>query len=207
MLDEHFYRDPDWFFENATRYDAVPRDRGYDLYVGEFACNRGVGSGNLRAALSEAAFMMGMERNGDLVKLCSYAPLFFNVNDIKWPVNMIGFDNAVVVRPDQLPRAEALRHEPAGREPADRRPLRTGSPPRRPRRTAAAPASARGRPRWSTRTPCLSTPPGRRRRSMRRMDPRRGRVEGGRRRAAARRDRNRGSAGSSRRPRRRSATP
>ena len=93
MLDEHYYRDADWFFANATRYDDVPRDRGYDLYVGEFACNRGVGSGNLRAALSEAAFMAGMERNGDLVKLCSYAPLFFHVNDIKWPVNMIGFDN------------------------------------------------------------------------------------------------------------------
>lgn len=95
MFDEHYYRDPDWFLDNAGRYDAVPRDRGYVLYLGEYACNRGVGSGNLLAGLSEAVFMAGLERNGDLVKLCSYAPLFFNVNDIKWPVNLIGFDSSV----------------------------------------------------------------------------------------------------------------
>lgn len=94
-LDEHYYQTADWFFANAGRYDAVPRDRGYDLYVGEYACNRGVGSGNLLAGLSEAVFMMGMERNSDVVKMCSYAPLFFHVKDIKWPVNMIGFDSSV----------------------------------------------------------------------------------------------------------------
>jgi alpha-N-arabinofuranosidase len=95
LFDEHFYKDADFFFENQHRYDAASRQRGYDIYVGEFACNKGVGRGNLRAALSEAAFMLGMERNSDLVKLCSYAPLFFNVNKLNWPVNMIGYDSAV----------------------------------------------------------------------------------------------------------------
>ena len=95
LLGEHYYQSADWFFANFGRYDKVPRDRGYGVYVGEFACNRGVGSGNLMAALSEAAFMMGMEKNGDVVKLASYAPLFFNVNRLDWPVNMIGYDSAV----------------------------------------------------------------------------------------------------------------
>lgn len=94
LFDEHYYRDPDWFFANASRYDRAPRDRGFGVYVGEYACNRNVGHGNLLAALSEAAFMMGMERNGDLIKLSSYAPLLFHVSDIKWPVNMIGYDCA-----------------------------------------------------------------------------------------------------------------
>jgi alpha-N-arabinofuranosidase len=94
LFDEHYYKDADFFFENQHRYDTASRQRGYDLYVGEFACNKGVGRGNLRAALSEAAFMLGMERNSDLVKLCSYAPLFFNVNKLNWPVNMIGYDSA-----------------------------------------------------------------------------------------------------------------
>ena len=95
LLDEHYYRDADFFFENQHRYDNASRQRGYDIYVGEFACNKGVGRGNLRAALAEAAFMLGMERNSDLVKLCSYAPLFFNINKLNWPVNMIGYNSAV----------------------------------------------------------------------------------------------------------------
>ncbi len=94
IVDEHFYRDPAWMFEHFSHYDQVPRDRPYKVYAGEYACNKQVGSGNLLAALSEAAFMMGMERNGDVVIMASYAPLFFNVHDIKWPVNMIGFDAA-----------------------------------------------------------------------------------------------------------------
>jgi alpha-L-arabinofuranosidase len=95
MADEHFYRNPEWMFDNFGRYDATPRDRGFTLYVGEYACNKNVGKGNLLAALSEAAFMMGMERNSDVVKMTSYAPLFFNVNRLDWPVNMIGYDSAV----------------------------------------------------------------------------------------------------------------
>ncbi len=95
IADEHFYRNPDWMFDQFRRYDTESRDRGFHLYVGEYACNQDVGSGNHLAALSEAAFMMGMERNGDLVRMTSYAPLFFNVNRLDWPVNLIGFDNAV----------------------------------------------------------------------------------------------------------------
>ncbi|WP_372490094.1 alpha-L-arabinofuranosidase C-terminal domain-containing protein [Chitinophaga sedimenti] len=62
------------------------------MYVGEYATNNGVGAGNMKAALSDAAYIMGMERNGDLVKMSSYAPLFENVNTRHWPVNLINFD-------------------------------------------------------------------------------------------------------------------
>lgn len=96
IIDEHFYVEPDWFFANMHRYDTYDR-KGPKIYVGEYAVNRGVGSGNLLGALSEAAFMMGMENNSDIVVMASYAPLFENVNDREWAVNLIRFDSSRVL--------------------------------------------------------------------------------------------------------------
>lgn len=92
MFDPHYYRNPDWFFANVNIYDTVPRGK-FDLYVGEYAVNSGVGTGNMSAALSEAAYMIGMEKNSDIVKMTSYAPLFENVNDKDWQTNLIRFKN------------------------------------------------------------------------------------------------------------------
>ncbi|MHB8866589.1 MAG: alpha-L-arabinofuranosidase C-terminal domain-containing protein, partial [Pirellulaceae bacterium] len=96
IIDEHYYVAPDWFFANAHLYDRYDR-RGPKIYVGEYAVNNGVGSGNLLGALAEAAFMLGMERNSDIVTMASYAPLFENVNDREWPVNLIRFDSSRVI--------------------------------------------------------------------------------------------------------------
>lgn len=92
MIDPHWYEDPMYFYNSSDLFNKVPRGK-YDVYVGEYACNNGVGSGNLEAALSEAAFMMGMERNSDVVKMASYAPLLTNVNAPNWMCNLIWFDN------------------------------------------------------------------------------------------------------------------
>jgi alpha-N-arabinofuranosidase len=56
--------------------------------------NRGVGTGNLLGALAEAVFMLNMEKNSDVVSMCSYAPLFENVNGRDWPVNLILLDSS-----------------------------------------------------------------------------------------------------------------
>jgi hypothetical protein len=64
------------------------------MYVGEYATNGGVGRGNMTASLSDAVYIMSMEKNADLVKMSSYAPLLVNVNDVDWPVNLINFDAA-----------------------------------------------------------------------------------------------------------------
>jgi alpha-L-arabinofuranosidase len=93
ILDEHYYSSPDWFAANATKYDKYDRS-GPKIYVGEYACTQGCGKGNLRAALGEAAFMTGMERNSDIVAMASYAPLFVNVNNRKWNPDAICFDSA-----------------------------------------------------------------------------------------------------------------
>lgn len=74
MIDPHWYVDPYFFFRNTTLFDTYQRGK-YQVYVGEYACNRGVGAGNMLGALAEAAFIGGMERNGDLVTMASYAPL------------------------------------------------------------------------------------------------------------------------------------
>ncbi len=91
MVDPHWYRDPNFFFNNNHLFDNAPRE--HDIYIGEYACNSGVGGGNLRAAISEAAFILGMERNSDVVKMSSYAPLFENVNKKDWPCNLIHFNS------------------------------------------------------------------------------------------------------------------
>ncbi len=91
LLDPHFYAKPEDFRKMNTYFDHHPRGK-YQIYVGEYACNSGVGTGNMNAALSEAAFANGMERNGDLVVMTSFAPLLENVNKRRWPVNLIRFD-------------------------------------------------------------------------------------------------------------------
>ena len=96
MIDPHWYVNPEFFFQNTKIFDNHPRGK-YDVYVGEYACNANVGGGNLRAALSEAAFISGMERNGDLVKMSSYAPLLENRNDRSWAVNLIWLDTDQVL--------------------------------------------------------------------------------------------------------------
>ncbi len=93
IVDEHYYSTPEFFMRNANRYDSYKRD-GHKIYVGEYAVTQNGGAGNLRAALGEAAFMTGMERNSDVVTMSSYAPLFANVNYKKWNPDLINFDSA-----------------------------------------------------------------------------------------------------------------
>jgi len=88
MIDPHWYVDPEYFYNNRTIFDNVPRGN-YEIYVGEYATNNNVGSGNMDAALSEAVFMMGMEKNSDLVKMASYAPLITNDHAPNWTCNLI----------------------------------------------------------------------------------------------------------------------
>ncbi len=93
IVDDHFYNSPQWFFDNYHHYDHVTRN-GPKIFVGEYACTQGVGQGDLEGALSEAAFMCGLERNCDLVRMASYAPLFVNIHDRTWPVDLIGFNSS-----------------------------------------------------------------------------------------------------------------
>lgn len=95
IIDEHYYSDPGFFFRNANRYDSYDR-KGPKVYVGEYAVTQGAGSGNHIAAIAEAAFMTGMERNSDHVVMSSYAPLFANVNLKSWNPDLIYFDSSRV---------------------------------------------------------------------------------------------------------------
>ncbi len=81
---------PEWYIRNAGYYDRMPRTS--KIFVSEFSAYDG-SQGNLIGALGEAVFMLGMERNSDLVPLSAYAPLFINVKHRNWPVSMFVFDN------------------------------------------------------------------------------------------------------------------
>ena len=89
MVDEHAYRDAQWIRSNFDYFDRYERTP-WSVYVGEYASHHA--QGDLLCALSDATYLMMMEKNGDLVKMASYAPLFCNVNDRSWGVNLIEFD-------------------------------------------------------------------------------------------------------------------
>ncbi len=97
IVDEHYYASPEWFFKNAKRYDSYDR-KGYKIFAGEYAAQSISGANpdnknNWRCALAEAAFMTGLERNAEVVNLCSYAPLFAHVDGWQWTPDLIWFDN------------------------------------------------------------------------------------------------------------------
>jgi len=97
IVDEHYYANPSWFLANATRYDKYDRN-GYKIFAGEYAAQSVAtcspdNRNNWECALSEAAFMTGLERNADVVNLCSYAPLFAHVDGWQWTPDLIWFDN------------------------------------------------------------------------------------------------------------------
>lgn len=96
MNDPHFYNFPSWYYSNTDYFDRFPREEGHTTYVGEYACNMGVGAGNMEGALSEGAFIMGMERNSDLVTMTSYAPLMENTS-CRMGVNLILVRNDDVI--------------------------------------------------------------------------------------------------------------
>lgn len=93
MIDPHWYVSPEFFFKNTHLFDSVERG-DYKAYVGEYGVNTSVGTGAMVGALAEAAWIGGMERNGDFVRMTSYAPLLENSNSRSWPVNLIWINSS-----------------------------------------------------------------------------------------------------------------
>ena len=93
LVDEHFYRPEKWFLAQGARYDNYDR-KGPKVFAGEYACH-GAGKkwNHFEAALLEAAFMTGLERNADIVHMATYAPLFAHVEGWQWRPDLIWFDN------------------------------------------------------------------------------------------------------------------
>jgi alpha-L-arabinofuranosidase len=101
LVDEHYYMAPEWFLNNASRYDNYNR-KGPKVFAGEYAGHWKEGNdpesrNTWYSALSEAAFMTGLERNADVVQMASYAPLLAHVEAWQWRPDLIWFDNLKVV--------------------------------------------------------------------------------------------------------------
>ncbi len=97
IVDEHYYKNPEWFLKNVKRYDTYSRT-GHKIFAGEYAAQSAFvcspdNKNNWECAISEAAFMTGLERNADIVSMCSYAPLFCHVDGWQWKPDLIWFDN------------------------------------------------------------------------------------------------------------------
>nr|WP_315215466.1 alpha-L-arabinofuranosidase C-terminal domain-containing protein [uncultured Flavobacterium sp.] len=97
IVDEHYYKSPQWFRENATRYDNYDR-KGPKVFAGEYAAQSvAIASpdnrNNWECAFSEAAFMTGLERNAEVVNLTSYAPLMAHEEAWQWTPDLLWFNN------------------------------------------------------------------------------------------------------------------
>ena len=93
VVDDHYYKQAAEFFKMTGHYDTIDRN-GPKIFVGEWATREGSPTTNLGAALGDAAWMTGLERNSDLIVMASYAPLFVNVNPggMQWSSDLIGYD-------------------------------------------------------------------------------------------------------------------
>jgi len=97
IIDEHYYRRPEWFLQNAKRYDNYDRN-GSKVFAGEYAAQSDKtvsvdNKNNWETAMAEAAFMTGMERNAAVVHMASYAPLFAHADGWQWTPDLIWVDN------------------------------------------------------------------------------------------------------------------
>ena len=97
LIDEHYYRRPEWFLQNAKRYDSYPRN-GSKIFAGEWAAQSDKtvsvnNRNNWLTAITEAAFMTGLERNAEVVHMASYAPLFAHIDAWQWTPDLIWVNN------------------------------------------------------------------------------------------------------------------
>lgn len=102
IIDEHCYARPDWFFSNTHRYDDYDRN-GPKVFMGEYAAQSDKivsvkNRNNLECALAEAAYLTGLERNADVVRMASYAPLFAHADAWQWTPDLIWVNNLNVCR-------------------------------------------------------------------------------------------------------------
>ncbi len=91
IIDEHFYMGDGWFLSNVNRYDSYDRD--LSVYLGEYAVKNADGKSTLSTALAEAAFMTGLVKNGDVVKMHSYAPMFQRADSSIWSPALIWYNS------------------------------------------------------------------------------------------------------------------
>lgn len=101
VVDEHYYTDRGFLYEHNDRYDSYDR-KGAHVFIGEYAVTPpDVGTlqtkANLNGAIEEAAYLTGVERNGDIVDMTSYAPTFAKLNAQCWAQNLIWFDSQEVI--------------------------------------------------------------------------------------------------------------
>lgn len=92
IVDEHYYNTPEFFARQFHMFDDYDR-KGPDIFVGEYAVTNGNDVGNLRSAIAESMYLMGIENNQDIVTLTAYAPLFNHVDYTSWTPDLIAYNN------------------------------------------------------------------------------------------------------------------
>jgi alpha-N-arabinofuranosidase len=95
MVDEHYYKPSQWFWDNLQRYDTYDRSKS-KVYLGEWAAHEEDRRNTLRSSIAEAAYLTSLERNGDIITFASYAPLLAKRGHTHWSPDLIYFTNTEV---------------------------------------------------------------------------------------------------------------
>lgn len=114
LIDEHGYRPAKWFVDNQYRYDSYSRDRKTRIYLGEWGTSQWAAKMTLEGALAEALYVTNLERNADIVRMASFAPMFCRENQKRWVADMIYFTNDSV-----MPTASYWVQQLCGRNQGD----------------------------------------------------------------------------------------
>ena len=93
MVDEHYYVSPGWYIHNQDSYDHYDRNAS-EVYLGEYACHVASRHNNIETALCEALHLTNVERNADIVRMTSYAPLLARHGHTNWNPDMIYFNSS-----------------------------------------------------------------------------------------------------------------
>lgn len=97
IIDEHGYRPARWFVENTGRYDTYNRSRNTKIYLGEWGTSQWGARMTFNGALSEAIYVTSLERNADIVRMASFAPMYAKESQKRWVADMIYFTNDTVM--------------------------------------------------------------------------------------------------------------
>jgi alpha-L-arabinofuranosidase len=95
LYDDHDYPHADRMPKMVHRYHHYKAGEP-KVFFGEWATQDGKPTPTMRAALCDAAWLTGLQRDCDTVLMNCYAPLLVNVNPgaWQWPTNLIGYDAA-----------------------------------------------------------------------------------------------------------------
>lgn len=109
-VDYHDYNTADGLVSQFNEFDN--KDRSVPYFVGEYS-RWEIDYPNIQGSVAEAVFMIGLERNSDVVKMAAYAPLLQLVDSTQWTVRFnFPVTPLAIHKPNRTARLDPLHPRP-----------------------------------------------------------------------------------------------